>query len=27
MPEFQFPGVADYMVRSVLIADNGPGIV
>jgi len=27
MPEDQFPGVADYMVRSVLIADNGPGIV
>ena len=27
MPESQFPGVADYMVRSVLIADNGPGIV
>jgi len=27
MPEAQFPGVADYMVRSVLIADNGPGIV
>jgi hypothetical protein len=27
MPEEQFPGLADYMVRSVLIADNGPGIV
>ena len=27
MPESQFPGVADYMVRSVLSADNGPGIV
>jgi hypothetical protein len=27
MPEDQFPGVADSMVRSVLIADNGPGIV
>src|SRR5258708_31308503 len=27
MPENQFPGVADYMIRSVLIADNGPGIV
>ena len=27
MPEDQFPGVADYMVRSVLIADNGTGIV
>jgi hypothetical protein len=27
MPENQFPGLADYMVRSVLIADNGPGIV
>jgi len=27
MPEAQFPGVADYMIRSVLIADNGPGIV
>lgn len=27
MPENQFPGVADYMVRSVLISDNGPGIV
>jgi hypothetical protein len=27
MPEDQFPGVADYMVRSVLISDNGPGIV
>lgn len=27
MPEAQFPGVADAMIRSVLIADNGPGIV
>ncbi len=27
MPEDQFPGVADAMIRSVLIADNGPGIV
>ena len=27
MPEDQFPGVADSMIRSVLIADNGPGIV
>jgi hypothetical protein len=27
MPESQFPGLADYMVRSVLISDNGPGIV
>lgn len=27
MPEDQFPGVADYMIRSVLISDNGPGIV
>jgi hypothetical protein len=27
MPESQFPGVADSMIRSVLISDNGPGIV
>ncbi|HXI44586.1 MAG TPA: hypothetical protein VNH83_31670 [Bryobacteraceae bacterium] len=27
MPEDQFPGVADAMIRSVLISDNGPGIV